>query len=169
MPRNQAVFLSLCEIINELCIKIDDLPADVQRTLADAEAGVEAPAADDDDDLMDMEQLDEVTRAFMRELAAEGGVDLPAPVAKPACSVKAAPTRTDDAMFDVIVELACKKPRVTSKFFEALRAAGPPLTLSVLLKIVKESSSAPVNEEAQKKLLGNTLGAFKWLFPHATK
>jgi hypothetical protein len=167
---NQAVFLQLSPVFQAFVKKRTALSIEQQQCLADATDGDSAAQGGGDDENSDdmvLDDVDDETRAAMAEMG------LAVPEKKkarppPAFPVKPAPVQ-GDALFAPFVTMVAKLPLKPSKFITALEERFmTPLTLHYLLAIVKEASGV-TDETTLKKTLGNTLAAFKWLFPSAAK
>ena len=171
---NQAIFLQLLPVFNFFVKKQSALSEEQRQCLVDATSGAAASEnVDNGEENSDAMVIDEMMDDEMRAAMADAGFALPEKKETkppPAFAVQAAPVQ-EDPIFAPFVTMAAKLPSRPSKFLTAIEAAGAkPLTLPHLLTLMKETTtSGPTDEGALKKMLGNTLAAFKWLFPSASK
>jgi hypothetical protein len=168
---NQAILVQLSSVFKAFVKKKTALSKEQQQSLADAAEGDSSAQGDGGDENSDDQILGEVDDETRAALAAMG-VKVPEkkkPKPPPAFAVKPAPIQ-EDALFAPFVAMATKLPLMPSKLIAALEGGGgpTPLTLPFLLALVEETSGA-THETNLKKTLGNTLAAFKWLFPSASK
>lgn len=175
---NSAVFLRIAEVLQYFVRAYDtqsedvraDFDAIVKHALEKDDDAVPATSTEvpDKDDMVVLGGVDDDVLSFLREL----GADIPAtargaPALRSDAKIRLIAVQTD-AVFPVILEHAFKMKALTSRFLDAVEKELPAASsIEDLLLCVARVHPECKTVEDRKRIIGQYVAAFAWIFPNA--